>query len=921
MVTTRLLNEELSRAEGLKGPSLQQETALFGRQKGAAQQSVASPGRAQLQSRSRTNDICNYCKQRGHWRRDCNQRKADYRRDGISSNSVDLESQAFVTALSAQVDTEAWIMDSGASMHLTYRKDWIDDFKEISPVKIYLGDDSVREARGNGIVHLELVDGTRTGHLTDVLYVPGLTKNLFSISKATEQGLEAVFSKTSCLLTTDKGVVKAQGVRTGNLYHLKCKVARARSSGLLTQHEKKFEVWHRRLGHLNAEHLQLLHREKLVNGLDLGSSGSLHFCKGCVLGKQQRLAFPSDGARRATVTLELVHADVWGPTRTTSVGGARYFVSFIDDYSRKVFVYFMRQKSEVFTKFREFKALAETTSRNKLRGIRSDNGGEFIQGAFEEYLKEHGILHQTSSPYSPQQNGVAERMNRTLVEMARSMLQDQELGKELWAEAVATAAYLRARCPTKAVSHMTPEEAWSGQKPSISHLKIFGCEAYVLKTESSRSKLDAKSKRCTFVGYSQQSKAHRLWDNDARRIVISRDVVFNEEATPASEHVPTIKFPDVAKEPLRETDIEEAEHKESHVPEDVEDDEVEPEDVADLPNHEEQPAPQRRYPGRERKKPQRFDKSGLYACLASVDEPASIEDALLSPEALQWEQAAQDEYKSILANRTWTLTKLPPGRKAIGCKWIFRVKRKANGDIDRYKARLVAKGFAQKEGLDFKETFAPVAKFESIRCLLAIGAVLDLEIHQMDVMTAFLNGELEEEVYMTQPEGFITKGKEDYVCKLNRALYGLKQAPRVWNLRIDKYLQKQEFTRCESDHSIYVLDGGRIILAIYVDDLIIMGKHLKDVLNVKASLSDEFEMKDMGELEYCLGIQVVRDRQNRSITLGQGKYVQDILHQFGMDQCKPLSTPIDVNHKLSAEACPKTEEERQRCQRYLIGKR
>ena len=191
----------------------------------------------------------------------------------MSSNSADIDPQAFVMAMNAQVDTEAWIVDSGASMHLTYRRDWIDAFEEISPVKLYLGDSSVQEATGKGTIHLELVDGAHTGHLNDVLYVPGLTKNLFSISKATEQGLKAIFSKASCLLITDKGVVKAQGLRTGNLYHLKCKVVHAKSNGLVAQHEDMLKVWHRRLGHLNERHLQLLHKEKLVDGLDFGSSG------------------------------------------------------------------------------------------------------------------------------------------------------------------------------------------------------------------------------------------------------------------------------------------------------------------------------------------------------------------------------------------------------------------------------------------------------------------------------------------------------------------------------------------------------------------------------------------------------------------------------------------------------------------------
>jgi Reverse transcriptase (RNA-dependent DNA polymerase) len=192
-----------------------------------------------------------------------------------------------------------------------------------------------------------------------------------------------------------------------------------------------------------------------------------------------------------------------------------------------------------------------------------------------------------------------------------------------------------------------------------------------------------------------------------------------------------------------------------------------------------------------------------------------------SNDAKMWEEAANAEMQSIRDNQTWTLAPLPVGRTAIGCKWVFKVKLKSDGTVDRYKARLVAKGYSQQEGIDFSETFAPVARFSSIRILLALGAHYDWEIHQMDVKTAFLNGELEEEIYMEQPEGFIEKGKENLVCRLRKALYGLKQAGRAWYEKIHAALIKLGFDFLRVDHCIYRLVNGStvVFIAVYVDDL------------------------------------------------------------------------------------------------------
>src|SRR5579875_2010750 len=225
-----------------------------------------------------------------------------------------------------------------------------------------------------------------------------------------------------------------------------------------------------------------------------------------------------------------------------------------------------------------------------------------------------------------------------------------------------------------------------------------------------------------------------------------------------------------------------------------------------------------------------------------------------------------------MANGTWKLAPLPKDRKSVGCKWVFKTKKDALGNVMRYKARLVARGFSQVEGVDFNETFAPVAKFSTIRCILALGAAMDLEMHQMDVKTAFLNGELEEDIYMDQPQGFVQRGKENLVCKLKKSLYGLRQSPRAWYEKIHHFFAKEGFNRSHVDHSLYIKQTSTylLIVLIYVDDLILLSSDMSRKQGLKQRLEEEFDMSDLGELHFFLRVEMERSRADRTVTLHQG---------------------------------------------------
>jgi hypothetical protein len=274
----------------------------------------------------------------------------------------------------------------------------------------------------------------------------------------------------------------------------------------------------------------------------------------------------------------------------------------------------------------------------------------------------------------------------------------------------------------------------------------------------------------------------------------------------------------------------------------------------------------------------------------------------------RWQEAMDAEYKSLMENRTWDLVPLPLDRKTINCKWVYKLK-----PDGRYKARLVAKGYTQIHGIDYTETFAPVAKFASIRAILAIAAIEDLEIQQMDVKSAFLNGDLKEEVYIDQPEGYEVKidtdNSQKLACKLRKTLYGLKQSPREWYSKIDTFLEKNGYLRSHADHSVYVNKEGSIV-AVYVDDLIIVGKKIADVELVKRRLHNEFKMTDLGELKLFLGIEIIRNRKTKNIQICQKNYINTMLKKFGMENSKAVFTPVQTGTKLS-EATDKPKDEKQ----------
>eukprot|EP00253_Pinus_taeda_P021368 PITA_21368 len=302
------------------------------------------------------------------------------------------------------------------------------------------------------------------------------------------------------------------------------------------------------------------------------------------------------------------------------------------------------------------------------------------------------------------------------------------------------------------------------------------------------------------------------------------------------------------------------------------------------------------------------------AFTANENEPLCYQEAVEGSKSEKWKAAMKDEMMALGKNGTWDLVELPKDKKTVGCKWVFKLKRGVNDTEDRYKARVVVKRFSQKEGIDFHEIFSPVVKIVSIRIVLALVSLLDLELQQLDVKTAFLHGDLDEEIYMEQPEGFVQHRNKKFVYRLKKSLYGLKQSPRQWYKKFDSFMLSQKYIRSEYNHCVYfkqLSDGMFIILVLYVDDMLLESKSIVEINRLKAQMARTFDMKDLGVARHILGMEIFRDRSNGKLWLSQEKYIEKILLRFGMNNVKPVPVPLASHFKLSSSLCPNTDEEKE----------
>lgn len=886
--------------------------------------------------KKKTHRICMNC-----WKK--NNEKPSPKR---SSHQNNYAKQCLFTANDKSTDIDdIWVVDSGCTSHMTYQRNLFKNMKATSRKLKFATDSHSAEIKGTGTVSFETKNGNGIAltELKETLFVPDLDTNLLSVSKMTDADCSVLFTKTKATVKNPKAkiILTAYKEKDG-LYYLKpLQQKRYESANVTTEkpiESSKIMEWHRKLGHMNAyDMLQALKNEELI-GLNFSANETLPECDVCVQAKLHRIPAPTrnKNSRRTNDLLEIVHSDVCGPIQTPSLGNKRYFVTFIDDYSRYCKVYLIKTKNEVLEKFKEFKEEAENVTSRKIKYLQSDNGTEYVNKDFDSFLKRSGIQRRLTAPYTPNQNGIAERKNRTLIEKGRAMMIDAKAPLKLWGEAINTANYLSNRSINSAIDNKTPFELWVGRKPCVNHLYIFGSKTYVLRKGSNGHKFAPKAIPGIFMGYSETSKAFRIYIPTKNCIMTSKDIrVMKTIFYNDTKNIGNIKKlqQDLVQntiniqldepnnnETLQQELVESTENVQLDEPHNNESDDsyqstsgsiIAPVSPHAEPSDEENEiensiqAPTRTLRDRSTiSRPTRFD-DFIMAAVEEVEnmskrkEPVTYKEAMDSPDKDKWIEAMRSEITSLIENQTWELVDLPSGRKALPCKWVYKVKLNPDGSVERYKARMVIKGYSQQPGVDYDKTFSPVVRLSTIRTLLAVAVHENLKLHQFDVTTAFLYGSVQEELYMKQPEGFQDGTKR--VCKLKQSLYGLKQAPRCWNTCIAEYLQKIGFQQSEADPCLYTRIKGKakVFVGLYVDDGLVAFNTSAAGEEFLRDLKTRFKITTK-PASYFLGMEI-ETLKNKTIKLCQKAYTKKVLQKYGMSNCKSAPTPIIKNNERGEE--------------------
>jgi transposase InsO family protein len=981
------------------------------------------------------NLVCDYCGKNRHTRQDCfklhgrpNNRKTGKFGDRPASSTNEANSSPFTKeqmdhlfkllkfnsspnvpvgtvaqtgknswALSVQNHSNPWIIDSGASEHMTNCSHLFSSyFPSSGSEKVRIADGSYSSIAGKGSIKI-----SEQITLQSVLHVPKFACNLLSVHKLSKDTNCSVLFRSSTCVFQDQNSGKMIGTarEMNGLYYfdetpLGNKTACGLNSASSPPVSDQVMLWHKRLGHPSFPYLKYLFPKfaKEIN------SSQFH-CEACHLAKDHRVSFTSK-VYSASQPFYLIHSDVWGPSKIKTMSGKKWFVTFIDDHTRVCWVYLLEKKSEVEQRFKDFVQMIENQFQTKIGILRSDNGTEYFNKYLSTFLVTKGIIHQSTCRDTPQQNGVAERKNRHLLEVTRAIMFSMNVPKYLWGNALLTACYLINRMPSRVLKYETPVEVLQNYFPMSRiiadlPLKVFGCLCYVYIPNNFRSKLDPKAEKCVFLGYASNKKGYKCFNPVTKNFFESMDVHFVEnqpffdknslqgenhctnkednfwETLPALDDIVTTNHPDAKIMEPRMLNLELPENivsetggetlTKDHTPQlqvyvrkkfhqGITDPIVSPAEIqSDLPSEgptEISPSssssgnpsdpsndlldlsfpdinlpialrkkiPDLNIPIADRKRTRTctkhpmsnylsYDKlshthKAYVSRISNLFVPRTIQEALGDP---NWKLAVKEEMDALRKNNTWSITDLPHDKRAVGCKWVFTVKCKADGNVERYKARLVAKGFTQTHGIDYQETFAPVAKINSIRILLSLAVNFNWTLHQFDVKNAFLNGELHEEVYMSLPPGFEENLGRDKVCRLKKSLYGLKQSPRAWFERFGNVVKKHGFTQSQADHTLFFKhshEGKIAILIVYVDDIIMTGDDVNEISDLKRRLEAEFDIKDLGKLKYFLGMEFARSKEG--IFLNQRKYILDLLTETGMTGCKAVETPMDPNVKLKA---------------------
>lgn len=891
--------------------------------------------------------ICHNCRKPGHFRKDCPMpdkkrdfrhvlnKKAEIKKVDSANMARDAGDEMYENVL-LNVKEEnslqsSWIIDSGATTHMCGNFNLFSEISKIKGRTIYVADGSQINAHGIGSVPVIILSaGTELNFtIRNVLWAPDLKDNIVSVQRLVERGYLVKFGEKGCSMSRD-GKTTWIGTHHDGLYKLNKKEICYTTKGeeTLCLHE-----WHRHFAHRNLDDIRLMKRQGLVFKPCTHSD----VCESCLKGKMARKPFPKEATRTKDV-LDCVVSDICGPMQVESASRKRYFVTFIDVHTKYSEVRFLRTKDEVQEESIWFIERIKTRFGRKPKVFRSDRGLEYLNDKLQTYLKREGIKSECTVGYAPEQNGIAERKNRTLMEAARSMLVESTLPKMFWAEAVNYANYAINRVSNRKTQRSPLEEMY-GMKPNLKYLHDFGSDVYVMIPDERRRKLDDKARKMKFLGRDEASKGYRLVDENYK-VHVSREVEFVgtklpfrrkrtehnvENGIPEAQHQEFIvcwndnSLLEQVEEPAEEFfDAQEAEDSDSNG-EESEAEEVQEEQIQPVlpvvPVQQELQPVRRSTRTNFGQPPSRF--SDFVSYCANINnvyfEPRNHNEAMQCKNSHYWKLAELEELNSLEENNTWELVDLPYGRKAIGSKWVYKLKMDENKCIVRWKGRLVAQGFSQKYGIDYDEVFAPTARPATLRLLLSVAGRRKYYVNHYDIKTAFLNGTLEEEIYLKQPPGYEQGSK---VYRLYKSLYGLKQAARVWNQTLHEALEAIGFKQNQTDRCLYAWkkDGRICYVLIHVDDLLVAGNDQKLIEELMGLVGSKFEIKNLGGVKHYLGIDIERDSEGRFM-ISQPSYIAKIVQEAGLDDAKKSKFPLDTGYVKQEGKLLESNEE----YRKLIG--
>nr|GEY78743.1 hypothetical protein [Tanacetum cinerariifolium] len=798
-----------------------------------------------------------------------NQSVAKPLRKTVASESTNQKPRYKTRKLYEQlIEIILFIVDSGCSKHMMRNLKLLTNFVEKFPSTVKSGNDQIVPILGYG----DLVQGAVT--IKRVYYVEGLNHNLFSVGQFCSHG-------------TDLYSITLQDTSSPNLI---CLMAKATSS--------QAWLWHRCLSHMNFDTINLLSKNYIMIGLPKLYFVKDYLCSSCELGKAKQKSFQTKTTLSLKRWLQLLHMDLCGPIRVESINGKKYILVIVDDYSRYTWTHFLRSKDETLEVLIDFLRLVQRGLHAQVRTVRTDKGMEFLNKTIHAYFAAERINHQTSVARTPEQNGVVKIRNRTLVEAARTMLSAVKVPLFFWVKAIATVCFTQNRSLVIPRHEKTPFHIINDRKPSVNFFYIFGSLCYIVRDGENLDKMKEKCDACIFVGYSTHSRAYRVFNKRTRVIVETIHVKFDELPHMASDHVISDPVPQCKRTALEHDSLSLGPQCQENVPHATGivtmSNELDllfspmfvellngssqvvskssTETTADAPNQ-----CQQQYTT-----PLNNQTTTEPSCQVPTQAPTvtSTENINESETIKENSQVGNDEFVNIFCtpvqdrgetsslhvdssnmhtfyqrhpsehrwtkdhpleqfNRldVWELIDKPLCKNVINMKWLWKNKRDEENTVIRNKSCLVAKVYAQKEGVDFKESFAPVARLEAVRLFIAYAAHKSFTVYHMDVKTSFLYDPLKEEVYVNQPDGFVDPYHPNKVYRLKKALYGLKQALKAWYDELSNFLVSKWFSK---------------------------------------------------------GIQI--HQSPRGIFINQAKYAQELIIKHGMASCDSVGTPKDTKH-------------------------